>query len=324
MDDLKKFLGEKPLKKLAVIFASLLAFIVILSIILIKINDPKVKINFSEKTNIPGSELTKIRSNLYGVIRDNSENFDQNKVFEGDARNYQESKKDKTSTATFIVDFNDIKQSYSVSVSWPDPETGAPNIIISCPLLDSKYPETPCKTESNSSTELVSYLPYTKTLSSGEEYIILYKYSNSEPYIEVQINSCGNKTLINTALNEIKEWIKSIHINPEDYKIFAPIDLCDGEAHSSEEGDEPLIKNVYISGNTLKTKDENINQNLPYFIPNMYNVYPITDQEGNVTSIKAELTGCTDAQTDPMEQEINLYLTSRNINYKVNFEYCKI
>ena len=324
MDKLKSFLGENPLKKLAIIFGSLVAFIILITIVVIKVNDPKVQVSFPEKTNIPDSELTKVRRNLYGVIKENSTDFNSHKIFEGTAREYQEQQKDKSTSATFIVDFDDIKQSYFVSVFWPDPDNGAPNIIISCPLSNSKYPETPCKTESNSSIEIADFLPYDGKLDSGENYTITYKYSGSDPYIEVQINSCGNKTLVSSALKSAKEWLKSVNFNPDDYKIFAPIDLCDGEAHSAEESNEDVIKNIYLSGNALNTKDKNVNAALPYFIPNIYNVYPITDEQGNILSIRAELYGCTDFQTEPMETEIKAYLNSKNISYQVNFEYCKI
>lgn len=321
-DKIQSFFQTNPIKKLIIIIGSFLAIIFLSFIIFSIITEPKVSISFSEKNSIPNSELTKVRKNLYGIIQDNSTNFDSNKTFKGVARDYQEkTENNKTGSATFFVDFDDIEQSYFVSLFWPDQNDGSPNIVISCPLLDSKYPNTPCKTESNSSSELINYLPYSKTLDSGEEYTVTYKYNNSDTYIEVQINSCGNMTLVESALTSAKEWIKSLNFNPNNYQIYAPTNLCDGEVHHNNT--PQTTTNTYVTGNTLNTKDENVNNNLPYFIPNMYYIYPVTDDSGNVISIKAELSGCTNYQTDPMEEEVYTYLNNKNINYTVNFEYCR-
>ncbi len=321
MDTFRNLLGEKPLKKLILILSSLFIAILSISIIFIIINQPKVNISFPDGTNIPDSELVKIRKVLYGVIKDNSDNFDDKITYEGIAREYQEySNTSEKTTATFIVDFDSIKQSYFITINWPaDKDDDIPNYIIDCPLEKSKYTETKCHTESSSNTNISSFLPHIDKLKSGQEYTIAYKYNNTVPYIEIQVNSCGNSNILDDALASSKEWIKKINLNPDDYQFYLPSNLCDNEAHEEINN----IKTEYYTVSSLKTTDENVNKNLPYFIPNLYNIYPITDNEGNVVSIKAELSGCTDYQTEPMEEQVKDYLNTKNINYPLSFDYCK-
>ena len=282
------------------IFVALIAVIAIIIVaVVVAINsEPNVKINFSEDVSIPGGEIRKIREKLVNVISNNTENFSRSVTYVGNARDYEEDKGDKYSTATFIVDFDTISESYAVSVTWPASDDDSPNIIIACPLMDSKYPETPCKTEYNDSSDITGYLPYEGTLPSGAKFKINEDYDNGKLYLNIKTNGDANE-----AVAAAKKWVSSIHLNPDDYTYF-------------------VAGKQYIQANNAKTKDENVNKNLPYYMPGVYNVYPVTDEGGNVTSIKAELAGCTDAQTDPVEEDINSYLSSKGISYPVSFEYC--
>lgn len=281
------------------ILSFLIILVVVISIVVIILSEPKVKIDFGNiKTNIPGSELKKARENLVGVIKNNTADFNSGEIYEGTARNYNEEVSGELTTATFVVDFDKILESYFVAISWPASDDDSPNVTISCPIFDSKFPNTPCVTEENSSLDVTSYLPHTGTYGSGQEYTIEGKYNDGGLYLEV--TASGDLRL---AVEAAKEWIKSINLNPDDYKFFAPT-------------------NQYLQINNAKTNDKNVNQYLPFFVPNAYNVYPVTDENGNVTAIKAELAGCTDSQSEPEEQEVTEYLNAHGINYPVEFEYC--
>ena len=190
--------------------------IIVISVFLIINAEPKVEIEFSEKTNIPSGELRNVRMSLVGAIRNNTESFDNNTVYKGIARDYKETKDGDLTTAEFVVDFDDISQSYVVSVTWPNPDDGAPNIYISCPLLDSKYPETPCTTESNSNSEIVNFLPHIGEFNSNEEYKIVAKYRGAEMYLEVQLDTL-NDAKKDEALKAAKKWLFSIGFNPDNY-----------------------------------------------------------------------------------------------------------
>lgn len=273
--------------------------IIVIAIIVSILNEPHVKINFGDiKTNIPGAELVKVRENLVGVIKNNTADFADDVTYEGVARDYEENNVGELTVATFIVDFDEILQSYSVSVSWPELDDGSPDVVIACPIYQTKYPETPCITEENSSLDVNSFLPHEGSFGNGKIYTVTAKYNDGELYLDVATDGDAFE-----AVEAAKAWIKSINLNPDDYLFYAPT-------------------NQYTQINNAKTNDVNVNQNLPFFVPNTYNVYPVVDENGNVTNIKAELAGCTDGQTEPMEQQVQEYLSAHNINYPVEFEYC--
>lgn len=309
---------RKTKKMVWAVLAAVVAIAIIILIVVLLVNknvvlESKVNLRFDVNTNIPSGELNSVRKHLYGTIRNNTNDFNEDVTYYGVVRNYQESLADYNNTAIFIVDFDDIKQSYTVSVLWPDPNDGSPNVMISCPILDSKYPATKCVTEANSSTEIVSYLPYVSKTDFGMEYKVIGDYSNGGLYLSVEVNSCGNTAIAEKTLDEVKSWILSYRMNPDNYLFFVPTNLCD---------EDITLPYSYIQANHADTNDENVNKKLPYFIPNMYNVYPVVDEDNNVVSIKAEVSGCTDFQTEPMTEEVNEYLEKNGISYPVEFEYC--
>lgn len=272
--------------------------IVVVAVILIIGSEPKVEIVFNEKNNIPSGEIKKIREKLVDVIHNNTKDFDSTVVYRGVASDYKETSKDKTNTANFVVDFDSILESYKVSVTWPDPNDGSPNIIISCALLSGKYPKTACMTESNSSSDITGYLPYIGEDVAGEKYKITANYDGGNLYLEIKSN--GN---IEQAVTAAKEWLKKLDFNPDDYLLYA-------------------VSKQYVQVNHAKTKDENVNKYLPYFIPTKYYIYPVVDDNNNITAIHADLGACTDTQVEPAEKMVRDYLSSRNINYPIEFGYC--
>ncbi|MBQ6410132.1 hypothetical protein IJI18_02665 [Candidatus Saccharibacteria bacterium] len=258
----------------------------------------KVEIVFDEKNNIPTEEMKKIREKMLDVIRDNTENFDSTVVYRGAATDYRETSEGKTSTASFVVNFDTISESYKVSVVWPDPEDGSPNIIISCALLDGEYPKTPCTTESNSSSDILGYLPYVGEDAAGRKYEIVARYDDEKLYLEIKTDGDMDE-----AVTAVKDWMKKLNFNPDNYLLY-------------------IQSRQYIQVNHAKTKDVNVNKYLPYFIPAKYYIYPIVDGNSDVTSIRAELGACTEAQIEPAEELVREYLSSNGINYPIEFEYC--
>ena len=299
-----------------IIVAIPLAIIVIVIVAVASLvgSEPKVRIEFDEKENIPTSELRNIREYLVGVIKSNTTDFDSSIVYVGKAREYNEQVDGNYTTATFIVDFDDIKESYQVEVTWPNPDDGSPNIIISCPIFDSKYPETPCTTESNSSREIMNFLPYVGKLSGGETYTVEGEYDDGELYLEVVVDSCGDEAILSAVLEAAKKWITSISLDPDDYLLYVPGDICSK--------DLILIEVPYIQANHAKTSDENVNKYLPYYIPDAFHVYPVVDSDNNVTSIRAEVPGCFEYQRQPGIEQVTSYLSTAGINYPVEFVEC--
>ena len=272
--------------------------IVVVAVIFMIGSEPKVEIEFGEQNNIPGGELRKVRGKLVDVIRNNTENFDSTVVYRGVASNYKETTEGKETTANFVVDFDSISESYKVSVTWPDSDDGSPNIVVSCALLNGKYPETACTTESNSSSDIVGYLPYIGEDAVGEKYKITANYDGGNLYLEIKSN--GN---IEQAVTAAKEWLKKLDFDPDDYLLYA-------------------ASKQYVQVNHAKTKDTNVNKYLPYFIPTKYYIYPVVDDNNNITSIHADLGACTDTQVELAEKVARDYLSSKNINYPIEFGYC--
>lgn len=287
----------KGWQKAGILVGCLILIVIIVVSVVLANKPPKVKIVFAEKNNIPGSEIAKIENKLIKVVENNSGKLEDFTTYEGNATNYNEKQNGEKYTANFVVDFDVLKESYKVDVTWPDPNDGSPNIGISCALLAGKYPETPCKTELNSSSELVSYLPYTGELADGETYKITAKYSGEKMYLEIKTS--GN---IEEAVAAAKKWMQSLGFEPDDYLLYAP-------------------SKQYIQINHAKTNDANVNKYLPYFMPGAYDVYPVVDG-GTVTTIHADIAGCTDYQTTPVEEQVTAYLNNSGINYPVEWSYC--
>lgn len=189
---------------------------VVVGVVLLNVDEPNVTIKFDSSVNIPTNELKTARRKLVSVIRDNTVDYNKDIVYEGYARDYTETKNNDITVANFIVDFDDIKESYAVDLSWPNPDDGSPNVFVSCPLLKSKYPNTPCKTEANFSTEITSYLPYYGKLADGKEYKIVAEYYKGNFCLETQVTS-HDENILNEAVAATKEWVSSIGFNPDDY-----------------------------------------------------------------------------------------------------------
>ena len=289
----------KNWQKIGILVGSIAVVLVIATVVVMFSNGgPKLEITFDTNTSIPSEELTNVREALVNVVKANTSNFDKNTVYKGTARDYQETVDGKNGTANFIVDFDSISESYKVAVTWPNSDGSTLNIAISCPLLDSKYPETPCLTEVNDSSEIVSYLPYEGSFSNGKKYKIEAKYDGDILYLQVTSNG-GDLA----GLEAAKKWVDSLPAKKDDILYYVP------------SGD-------YVQANHANTKDTNVNKYLPYFIPGVYNIYPVVDDSGKVISISADLAGCTSYQTDPLEAEIKNYLETKGINYPLNFSYC--
>lgn len=303
-------------QKISVILVPLVVALFVAIMIAINIvSEPKVKINFVEKNSIPSNEMMNIRKRMAGVIETNTEDYSDSVVYYGDARDYQEDISDNITTATFIVDFDEIKESYFVTVWWPNLDDDMPNVSISCPIYDSKYPETPCITETNSSLDLVSFLPYTGTLETGEKYEVTAEYNTGDLYLNIKVDACGSLEIVDAAFDAVKRWMTSLNFNPNEYLFYVPTGACDNGTGNG-------LGYYYAQVNHANTNDANVNAALPYFMPGAFKVYPVVDENNNVTSINAEYVGCTDYQTDPAEDNVTNYLKSKGISYPVNSEYC--
>lgn len=132
---------------------------------------------------------------------------------------------------SFIVDIDSISQSYQVQAELTDANTGYPT-IVSC-LYDKtkvRYQDFNCKddfssdnSDDNSKTrELVTLLPHTDQLPTGEIYTIETKYKNNKQIIIINVNNCGNAELKQQAVTSAKQFLESAGFNSNQYTYEVP------------------------------------------------------------------------------------------------------
>lgn len=162
-------------------------------------------------------EVPKNEKSIKAVIRENS---------------YEKFEKNNTTTATFIIDIDDYEQTYKAFIAWKDNTDFPMDITIGCPDSSySKYMDSTCKSSYDISDSIMYYLPYENTISTGEVFTVRQRnYYDGEKYLEIAINSCGDKKILNEALEKTKQWIYSKHINPDTYKYEMPTHYCPGGA----------------------------------------------------------------------------------------------
>ena len=143
-------------------------------------------------------------------------------------------------SGSFIVDIEEIRQSYKIQYEWSSNETN-PNLsgypmLASC--LDQHlviYKEFKCK-DMFSADNLNPYdamslrLPHHGETPSGVAvYLQLRKYLSGERYLEVNVNSCGNQGVLEQAKQYAMDWVQLFGLDAEKDVIFEVRDLCDGD-----------------------------------------------------------------------------------------------
>lgn len=239
MDNLLIYLKNLPkITKvvLGVVSAGLIVIIVITGIL---INRGEVRdvtlaeiTNYSETANIPVGYRDEIDKRIGVIINEHLENvglvFSEAVIREG---TYQEKEGEFSTNAKFIVDVPELKYSFQVDVIWSnktdknEEKTQDPDITIKCPhYLDVIYTDTKCIVQTPEQ-QLERYLPYYEDLDSGQRFGVSMKKFGGEPYVAVEVKSCGDTSVAERAVNATKKWMKSIYLDPNDYTI-KPLDIC--------------------------------------------------------------------------------------------------
>ena len=219
--------------KIAVIlFCILSVFVVALAVVFV-VNNNKPQsvdvINFDQVSNAPEIYKNGVQD-MMGALIGKNENIPDDVLYKAVIRDgsYYEEKLSHATTSYFLVDVEELRYSFEVTVSWPSGEL--PNdddlgIIIRCPYYtDVIYPETQCIAESPEA-QIERYLPNNYVLAGGHRVHIDKSYFGGEFQLLVQIDACKNQTLMEEALNYANEWIKSIYLDPNSYNL-EPYDTC--------------------------------------------------------------------------------------------------
>lgn len=127
---------------------------------------------------------------------------------------------------SFIIDFAEIKHSYFISYEFSknedNPHLSSYPIIISCPQSNLNIYNFKCQSpdsygEPNSPFyQLDNHLPYyANTITNHPIMIISREYNQGDKYLEINIDSCDNKSIIAEATEVIKKWLSSFNLELE-------------------------------------------------------------------------------------------------------------
>lgn len=234
MDNLKTFLNNVPLKaKIGAVVALVLA-VAILLVITVASNqtepqsDTLVNVeNFEDTTTVPDGYKAVIESSIGDMIRSNSGlstlEFNDAVIRDG---TYKETINGDDRSANFIVDIESLHYSFAVNVSWVDKKNSLkdPDVIITCPhYLDVIYTDKKCIAQSPR-TQLERYLPHYGKVR-GVKYAVNFQQVVDSSYLRIEIPACNDPALIEEAKTDVKKWIKSIYLDPNDYEIGS-INTC--------------------------------------------------------------------------------------------------
>lgn len=222
--------------KSLVIIASLVFIVAIAAFIISLIPeeqfDSRVTVeNFGEVANLPKGYKKYIQDNIGNILKENSI-VDASETANAVVRegSYSESEKNGARTAEFIVDIENLRQSFAVTVVWAASTSADqekiedPNVTIECPYyLDVIYTDTKCLAQAPEQ-QIKRYLPHYDYAGEVKYAVDLKKYAD-QMYLQVEIPSCGDSSLRESAVEGTKKWLKSRYLDPNDYKIET-MDVC--------------------------------------------------------------------------------------------------
>lgn len=169
-------------------------------------------------SNMPEEAESFVADNIWEVIKNNVMDNAQSRVDDVVIREgtyEEETLDDGTVQATFIVDIDSLKQSYTVSTGWSKDGKTVYEVVVNCPPISKmKYPETVCEGMYNNTYSLDTYLPYEYEDEDGG-YIYMERGEYPED-INVEISSCIYE---DGGIEKAKEYLASIPVDLSGYNI---------------------------------------------------------------------------------------------------------
>ncbi|MBR0431299.1 hypothetical protein IJJ05_03355 [Candidatus Saccharibacteria bacterium] len=219
-------------KKIVLGILGFLGVIIVISVIVILYQNHLRKLEIVEVKNYPTALPENMRDNLEIQLRrllENNFGAPSDVLIEANAREgtYSEDQSDDTTTATFLVDIDEYKQTYEVMMSWSDKMIVPDAVLISCPSKRlMKYSEAKCIAMYNNSQDLenmeknpiyeklpivVDYFDYYSRKAIRYE-VRGYFGENNELILTVVDYSGGN-------LENAKKKVRELGYDPDNYKI---------------------------------------------------------------------------------------------------------
>ena len=140
---------------------------------------------------------------------------------------YSEDVEKKTRKAHFIVDIEELRYSFEVTMSWI--EGGRKNeelyVEIRCPYYtDVIYPETQCIAETPEA-QIRRYLPHNEYMENGKLVHVEESSVGKDFRLLVKVEACKDQNILDAAKNQTQEWIETLYMDSEDFAI-EPYDTC--------------------------------------------------------------------------------------------------
>ena len=187
-------------------------------------------------SNMPEEAESFVADNIWEVIKNNVMDNTQSRVDDVVIREgtYEEEVLDDgTVQATFIVDIDSLKQSYTVSTGWSKDGETVYEVIVNCPPISKmKYPETVCEGMYNNTQSLDLYLPYMVDSQYEDSAPTIFIEGDQESKtIDIEVSVCDSDKY----LQEAREYLAGIPVDLSNYTIEYDINGTDVECNNGDE-----------------------------------------------------------------------------------------
>lgn len=183
-------------------------------------------VNFQEISNAP-EEYQANTEQLIWILASKSELIPEDVTAVIREGSYSEEINNKTVSAKFIVDIEELRYSFEVTMSWLKSQKKYEDLYvkIQCPYYtDVIYPDTKCVAE-QPTEQIKRYLPHNYYLDDGKLVHVEESGAGRNYRLLVKVEACKNQDVIEAAMNHTTEWIKSLYMDPEDFAT-EPYDTC--------------------------------------------------------------------------------------------------
>ena len=224
--------GDSRKSRKPIILAIIIAILVIVGVIVIfRIMDDRDKVflvdDSNELSEMPMGSRENIERRLCLSLKEQFRLSDCMGVTANVRHSSAEYNEDENelSSVKFLVDIDSFKQTYKIENWWAKEIEVPDDVSINCPIKEYlKYPEEGCFSNDTVYGPLDSYLPITLTLPSGIEATVGSSYYDDDgnAILMVNVNSCGDKSIINSARKAVDDWLVSNDFNPSDYVYDIP------------------------------------------------------------------------------------------------------
>ncbi len=191
--------------------------------------------NFSDFINLPEDGKTEIFQLLYSQVKNEDGNApNSGATIRQDTIESNYDEKTKIYSGSFVVDIDSVKKTYVVNYVWSDNKDIASDTSINCPTKNiDKYNTGINCINSRGETgknRLINITPsYIEVKTNLKAYVSLKNYGNNpnDPYLEININSCNDTSIINLTKKTIEDWLDNNYLE-KNIVPFEIRNLCDG------------------------------------------------------------------------------------------------